>query len=276
MKRLTIAGAALLVAAPAFLTAQEPIRAARLKISEPIHIAELDTDLLKGQPFRLGWSPDGSQLYVQTLEGTWADANTGRATATFSHYLFGLGAFVGRNFSSAVREDLQAPPEWFAPYWSAKNGRHAPDVPELSIELKTEQRKLVTTSVPMGGDLAKGGTGGTGASAGDAGAAAYQSQWVPVNTMKYKGEVIGEFVNSVIVPGLTYGWGPPGTGALAYAAQYGGKVVVIDQFGEKRAVPDTKDALLPAWSQDGARLAWLQKDGRKKFQLYVATLSPRP
>lgn len=265
MKCISIAGAALLVAAPAFLAAQGPIRAANLKISEPIHIAELDMDLLKGQPFRLGWSPDGSQLYVQTLEGTWADANTGRATATFYHYLFRLGA-------SAVREDLQAPPEWFAAYWSVKNGRHAPDATELSIELKTEQRKLVTTSVPMGGDLAKGGTGGTGASAGDAGAAAYQSQWVPVNTMKYKGEVIGEFVNSVIVPGLTYGWGPPGTGALAYAAQYGGKVVVIDYLGEKRAVPDTKDALLPAWSQDATKLAWLQKDGRKKYQLYVATV----
>ena len=38
-------------------------------------------------------------------------------------------------------------------------------------------------------------------------------------------------------------------------------------------MPDTKDAMLPAWSQDATKLAWLQKDGRKKYQLYVATVS---
>jgi hypothetical protein len=274
MKRLSLAGVALLVAAPAFVVAQGPRLTAGLKIAEPVRVAELNMDELKGEPFRLGWSPDGSQLYVQTLEGTWADANTGRANATFHHYLFGVGvgAPVGRNFSSASTT-LEAPPTWFAGYWGWKNGRHAPGVPELLIDLQTEQEKRMTTSVPMGGDLAKGGASATSTSAGDAGAAAYNSQWIPIHTMVYKGEKIGQFVNTVIVPGLTYGWGPPGSNILAFAALGSGRVTIVDERGEKLVVPGSKDALLPAWSLDGAKLAWLQKDGRKKYQLYVATVS---
>ncbi len=273
MGRFSIA-VALLVAAPAFLAAQGPLRAAYLRVSEPVAVAELDMDVLEGQPFRLGWSPDGSQLYVQTLEGSWADANTGRASAKLHHYLFSMDISVGRNVSSAAtREDLQAAPDWFAAYWNGKNGQHAPDAPELRIELQMETRKHVTTATPMGGDLAKGGGGGMGASAGDASAAAYNSQWVPVNKMVYRGEIVGEFVNSVIVPGLTYGWGPPGSGALAYAALNTGRITIIDYLGTRFVIGGTKDALLPGWSQDGTRLAWLQKDGRKKYLLYVATIS---
>jgi hypothetical protein len=127
----------------------------------------------------------------------------------------------------------------------------------------------------MGGELAKGGVGGTtGSSAGDVGAAAYNMQAVPVITLAYRGETIGEFVNTVMVPGLTYGWGPKGTNVLAFAAPASsGKVVVIDDQGGKITIAGSKDAVLPAWSPDGARLAWLQKDGKKKFQLVVASVS---
>lgn len=263
MRHLSFA-VGLLVAAPAFIAAQGPLRTADLTIAEPARVAELDMNDLKGEPFRLGWSPDGSQIYVQTLEGTWADANTGRSNVTFHHYL--LAATDG------ATSTLDAPPTWFSGYWGWKNGRHAPGVPELSIDLNTEQEKRMTTSVPMGGDLAKGGTGGASSSAGDAGAAAYNSQWIPIHTMVYKGEKIGQFVNTVIVPGLTYGWGPPGTNILAFAALGSGRVTIVDERGEKLVVPGSKDALLPAWSLDATKLAWLQKNGRKKYDLYVAAV----
>ena len=35
-----------------------------------------------------------------------------------------------------------------------------------------------------------------------------QSQTAHYYILKLKGEVVGEFVNTVAVPGLTFGWGP--------------------------------------------------------------------
>jgi Tol biopolymer transport system component len=95
-----------------------------------------------------------------------------------------------------------------------------------------------------------------------------------VTTLVYKGQKIGEFVNSVFVPGLTYAWGPAGTNVMAFAAVDDDlKVTIIDDQGAKKAIDGTKESVLPAWSHDGAKLAWLQRDGRKKFQLFVASVN---
>ena len=255
--------AALLLAAPALVGAQSPITAGALKFDEPSRVAEIDTDRLKGQPARLAWSPDGTQLYVQMMDGAF-----GKPGARLSHHVFSV--------ADGKRQDVPAEPEWVPAYWAAKSGQASPDLPALKIDLKSETRAQKTVSAPMGGDLARGGgVGGDGgtASAGDAMAAAYNQQAIPVNTMFLHGEIVGEFVNSVIVPGLTFGWGPKGTSAIAYSANNTGRVVVMDAKGARQEVPGTKDSLLPAWSADGARLAWLQRDGRKKYILQVAGVS---
>jgi hypothetical protein len=237
------------------------ILAAAVVMSQGSPIADLDMGKLKGEPSRLAWSPDGAELYVQTLEGGF-----GRPDAKLRHYIF--------NAATGAREDRQVEPEWASAYWTAKSGQASPDQPALRIELKSEQRREQTTSVPRGGDLARGGTSiGTGTSADDGLTAAYNSQSVTVHSMLLKGETVGEFVNSVIVPGLTFGWGPAGSRLIAYAAQKTGRVVVMDDRGGKQEIPGSKDAILPAWSADGRRLAWLQKNGRGKFVLQVARVS---
>jgi hypothetical protein len=38
-------------------------------------------------------------------------------------------------------------------------------------------------------------------------------------------------------------------------------------------VPGVKDALQPAWSTDGSRIAWVQKSGPRKFTLMWATVA---
>jgi len=265
--------AAVLALTPVALLAQGPLRVASLKVSEPALVVELDMDKLKGQPFRLAWSPDGSQLYVQTLEGSFADANAGKPTAKLRHYLF-------PSTPGGSKKDLQGPPDWLAAYWTAKYGQHAPGAPSLAIDVKSEQRRQTTTSAPVGGDLARGGgdaAAGTGAgggtSAGDVAAAAVNRQMQTVNFLVYKGQRIGEFVNTVFVPGLTYGWGPSGTNAIAFATPKDGEIVIMDDQANKLKVDGTKDAVLPAWSPDGTRLAWLEKDGKKKFKLFVSTVS---
>jgi Tol biopolymer transport system component len=232
-----------------------------LVISQGTPVAVLDMGKLKGEPSRLAWSPDGTKVYLQTIEGGF-----GRPNAKLRHYVF--------NMANGANEDLQVEPTWASTYWTAKSGQTSPDGPGLKIELKSEQRREQTTSVPRGGDLARGGASiDTGTSATDGVAAAYNSQTVTVHSMLFKGETVGEFLNSVIVPGLTFGWGPQGSKVIAFAAQKTGRVVVMDEQGGKQEVSGSKDALLPAWSPDGKRLAWLQKEGRGKFALQVADVS---
>jgi len=272
MKRFGIA-TALLLAVPAVFAQQAPLRVSALKIADPVRVAELDMDKLKGQPHRMAWSPDGSQVYVQTLEGNLNDVASGKAQPKLRHYLF-------PSTPGTSKQDVQAQPDWVADYWNAKNGQYAPGSTSLKIEVKEEQRVQRAVNAPVGGDLAKGGgsggggtTAGEGSSTGDVSAANAASQMLSVRTMVYKGEKIGEFVNTVIVPGLTYGWGPKGTNVIAFSALKSGKVVILDEQGGKVEIDGSKDAILPSWSPDAKRLAWLQKDGKKKFQLYIATVS---
>jgi hypothetical protein len=232
-----------------------------LVISQGSPVTELDMGKLKGEPSRVAWSPDGSQIYLQTLEGGF-----GRPNPKLRHYVFIV--------ATGAKEDLQVEPEWASAYWTAKSGQTSPDGPGLKIELKSDQRREQTTSVPRGGDLARGGTSiDTGTSANDGVAAVYNSQTVTVHSMLLKGETVGEFVNSVIVPGLTFGWGPRGSKAIAFVAPKTGRVIVLNEQGARQEVSGSKDAILPAWSPDATRLAWLEKAGRGKFVLQVARVS---
>ncbi len=264
--RIRIVTAALVVL-PAILAAQSPMRVATVRFSQPAKVAELDIDKLKGQPSRLAWSADGTQVYLQTLEGRF-----GQADAKLRHYSVTL--------ADGARQDMPGEPAWAATYWTDKSAQTSPDGPPLKIEVKTETRTAKTVSAPMAGDLARGGTvgessgsaGGTGS--GDAMAAAYNNQPVAVNMLLVGGATVGEFVNSVIVPGMTFGWGPKGTKVIAFAEPKNGRITIMDTQGEKREVQGSKNAILPAWSPDGTRIAWLQKDGKKKFTLQVARVEP--
>lgn len=258
------ATAAIVAIMPALLAAQAPVRVDSLKLSAA-HVRTLDTIETDDKPWRLAWSPDGAQLYVQILDGSYGDAQTGKSVK-LKHYVYSI--------ADGNEKEVDAEPAWAHDYWMMKSNRHAPDAPALALELKSEQRVEQTTQVPRGGDLAKGGSSvETGTTAGDVGAAAYGRQNVTVNFYAFRGERIGEFLNSVVVHGLTFGWGPSGTNALAYAAPKDGKVVVMDDQGRKKEVPGTKHALLPAWSPDATKLAWLEKEGRKKYEIRIIDIA---
>ena len=253
---MAVIAAAMALPVPAAV--QGPPRVDSLRFTPPAPLVALDMDNLKGEPARLAWSPDGTQLYLQTLEGGF-----GREEAARHHYV--LSAADGS------RRDLQAEPEWAYQYWTAKSGQSSPDDPPLTIELQTERVKERTTSLPRGGELARGGTS-PNISENDE-LTIIGAQTVSVITLLLYGEIVGQFTNTVLVPGLTYGWGPMGAKVIAFAAQKNGRIVVMDDAGRKQEIAGSKDAILPAWSPDGDRIAWLQKDGRKKYLLQVSRVS---
>jgi Tol biopolymer transport system component len=53
----------------------------------------------------------------------------------------------------------------------------------------------------------------------------------------------------------------------------GGRLAVIDKDKNKQQVEGTKNVILPAWSTDGSKIAFLEKAGKNKYELYVAAVS---
>lgn len=102
--------------------------------------------------------------------------------------------------------------------------------------------------------------------------AAQQSQGVVTMTMKLRGEVIGEWVNQPMAPGRTFGWAPAPIGLIAFTDK-DGQLLLLDQQGAKQAIEGTRDVILPAWSDDGTKLAYLRQTGKKKFEVTLLDVS---
>jgi hypothetical protein len=228
-------------------------QAAALTLSAPRLMTALDK--VKGEPMQLSWSPDGTQLYVQTGERT--------RIGTFQnpkHYLVTV--------SDGKIKSTDAPPQWATDYQAWKSNKWAPGAKTFAIEISEDKRTQRAVSMPMGGDLAKGGGAGSGTTADDIVDASLQSQMQHVITLRLKGETVGQYVDTQFVPGYTFSWAPQSFGtAIAYTNEEG-HLSVMDQQGGKKSVASTNHVMIPAWSDSGKQIAFVQKDG-KKFALYV-------
>jgi WD40 repeat protein len=234
-----------------------------VQISTPTLITTIDAGKLKGEPTRLSWSPDGTELYLQTSE---RDAQG----MTINHRHYTLAMADGKTKS------VDAAPAWGTEYWTWKSSQQAPGSSTFVIDPpKQGQQKLSATSAPMGGDLAKGGgdTGTGGTAAGDVASARAQTQTLTVVSLSVKGESIGEFVGQQFLPGYTFGWSPKAIGMIVYANR-SGRLAVMNEQGEKQQVEGTKNVILPAWSLDGSKIVFMQKSGKNKYELYVANVTP--
>jgi hypothetical protein len=47
---------------------------------------------------------------------------------------------------------------------------------------------------------------------------------------------------------------------------------VLDPSGARQELAGPKSAVLPAWSDDGKRLAWLERKDKKKYELTIADI----
>lgn len=236
--------------------------AAQVKVL-PAEVAQIDLGKMQGALLnQLAWSPDGKELYLQTL-------TEDRKALPKDVYHYVMEA-EGGSFKK-----VSAPPDWAIAYWTWKSGQTAPDDAAFKIDISTEKRINAATALPMAGEMAKGGTnaGMGGASDESLRAAASASTNATVYTMRLKGEVIGEWLDHRIMPGVTFGWGPPGTHVMAYSEKQSGRLVIMDSTGAKQKIEGTRGVVLPAWTSDGTRLAYLESRGRNKFALIIATVT---
>jgi hypothetical protein len=229
-----------------------------VQVSAPALVGSIDAGKLKGEPIQLAWSPDGSKLFLQT-------AGRDKLGMVKDPRFYLMSAVDGKT------EPVDAPPAWAAEYWAWKSGKAAPGSPNFAIEAKEDWRTVTSTSTPMGGDLARGGvdTGGTGGTtAQDVAAHKQQSQKLLVVTLTAQGETVGQFVGQQFLPGYTYGWSPAALGMMAYGNQ-SGRLALMDRQGQKQQIDGTKNVILPAWSGDGSKIAFFQKNGKNKYDLFV-------
>lgn len=253
----------LLIALSLFVAPQSaarPISASTVVVSAR-PVAEFEMSRLKGVIRRIAWNPDNTQLYVQT-----AELKSDAQPKALYHYLV--------DPTTGALKNVAAEPAWAATYWEWKSWKAEPGSEDdkgerFMIEVSEEQRKSVATSIPMGGDYARGGSGADvsgaagSASAESVMAAAQQSQIGTARIMKLKGQTVGEWMNQPIVPGQTFGWGPKGTGVIAYAEPNNRALVIMDKTGAKEKISDTRGVYSPSFSNDAAKLAWLEVRGKK-------------
>jgi hypothetical protein len=218
-----------------------------LAVSAPQLVCQLDMNVLKGAVRRLSWSPDGLYVHVQTIDRD-----------VLRDYIVALD---DKEISLAFGE-----PEWAGTYWAKKADLSAPGEPGLKIEVIEKHQR--TRPTPFTGGFSSGG-------------AQTVDQRNPNDTfaievsLKLLGEEVGYFLNDVAYGGITFGWGPQGSGVLVFADAKG-RLALLDRQKHKKPIPGTKDALLPAWSPDGTRVAFLQKDNRRIYRLLTATISRSP
>ncbi|MEI6669625.1 MAG: hypothetical protein WCP29_15865 [Acidobacteriota bacterium] len=245
----------------------QTVDATKVVVSAPATIVEIDAGKMKGDIIRLAWSTDKTQIYLQTAE------QDGSGDVRLRHFLLELKGQQPKGTGEM--------PAWADAYWLWKSAQGAPGLASLKIAVEQQQKRLTATATPTGGDLARGGLdsggGGRGSSSSgggssDAVGAAQQSQMVRTITLKLKGEVVGEFVNAPALPGTTLGWGPAGSGLIAFKTA-DGRLTIMDEQSRKMEISGTKDVSLPAWTMDGKRIAWLEKSGRNKFTLRVVDVT---
>jgi hypothetical protein len=239
------------------LTSAESLRLAPSVVAD----FELGKDMKGSRLRQLAWSPDHSQIYLMTYEPN-RDASVKEAF----HYLIPV--------AGGDPKRVEARPDWAETYWDWKSHHTAPDA-SMKIEVAQEKRRQNAVAVPFGGDAARGGVvdpATSGLSQESALEAARAMQNDDVYMLRLKGEIVGEWVNHPIVPGLTFGWGPKNSGLIAFAEVKSGRLVLMDRAGDKQKVDGTKNVVLPAWTEDGARLAYLEGRGRNKYALVIAAV----
>lgn len=226
------------------------VLATLVTLGQPVVWCSIDVSELRGRPAVLAWSEDRSELYLQVVEGQNA------VRLKWRHYLIKEG-------KTPQAADEQ--PGWVQEYWKWKSAKSFFRDPLMTIVVDVRQTLLDNlngTSDNKAVYLQPYVTGEALMRSKQSGGSQMTS------TLVLKNKVIGQFVDELVVPGYTFSWSPEDLRLIAFRAP-NGRLVIMNGEGETQDIPGTNDVLLPAWSDDGREIAFLEKTGRKTFNLIV-------
>lgn len=210
-------------------------------------LREIDAGAVRGVPTRLAWSPDGKYLYLRlSTFDRWSNE-------TVRHILIDM--------KTAEPRPLGDEPSWIGRYWNFKAGLVSPAVPSWRINVDARMEQVRTTNVPREGSIGQF-TSDPGSGLEETIRKAAQSQQLTqFEDYRLSGHTISSSINDHVVAGRTYGWAPAPRPFMAYVTEKG-RLALMDATGRTLEVTGTKDVRLPAWSDDGLRVAFVQQSSR--------------
>jgi hypothetical protein len=237
---------ALVLASGAAALSAQPVpqatNPAALVVSAPVTLRELGKAQVRGVPTRMAWSPDGAWLYLRV--------------STFDRWSNETVRHVLVETAGKGVQDLGDEPGWLARYWNLKSALASPTVASWRIKIDTREDQVRTTNVPRDGNIGQHGDPGAGLDE-TVRKAANSSQKVLFEDYVLNGKVIASAVNGHVSPGRTFAWAPAPLSLLAFVDAKG-RLMLMNRAGAAREVKGARKPSLPAWSEDGRRLAFVQ------------------
>lgn len=223
-----------------------PFDVGAMVTAPPTSVADVSRKALRGEPSRLAWSPDSALLYIQSLDGVGARAQS-------RHFQWRLG------HNELTPLDIE--PDWASEYWHGKVTESAPGLPFLKIDVAVDRQK--TRVAPLAGGFTTAGTA--------TGSEAASTVTITYVTLRYLGVNIGQWTTDESKSGFTFGWGPAGSGSLAFVDAQG-RLALVDKERRQKVIARSEHVLLPAWSPDGNYVAYIEKRGRSSYRLASVAL----
>jgi hypothetical protein len=229
---------------------------AKLTISSPQAIRNLDSKDVRGTPTRLAWSPDGAWLYVRV--------------STFDRWSNETVRHVLIEAQGKRIEPLPDEPGWLARYWNLKSSLTSPAVATWRIKIDAREEQVRTTNVPREGNIGQHGDPAAGLDE-TVRKAAQSSQKTLFETFLLNGHVIGSAINGHVSAGRTFAWAPEPLALVAFVTE-NGRLAVMNAAGHTREVRGAKKPLLPAWSENGQQLAWIQQTSSGAYTIKAVAI----